>query len=84
MHTSVIDCSAFSCFLAVHFSVEDDESLLVLNSLLLKVSVTAYDESIATDRHFSIVVVPTLSRFIAVSSSITPSLLYVLAKDALS
>jgi hypothetical protein len=74
MHTSVIDCSAFSCFTAVHFPVEDDESILVLNSLLLKVSVTAYDESIATDRQLSIIAVHTLSRFIVVSSSIPPKL----------
>jgi hypothetical protein len=62
--------------------MEDGESLLVLNSLLFKMSITTYDESIAINRQLSIVVVHTLFRFIVVSSTITPKLLYVLAKDA--
>jgi hypothetical protein len=44
--------------------------------------VTTYDESIAIDRQLNIVVVHTLSKFIIVSSSITPKLLYVPAKNA--
>ncbi len=60
--------------------MEDGESLLVLNSLLFKMSVITYDESIAINRQLSIVVVRTFFRFIVVSSSITPKLLYFLAK----
>ncbi len=44
-------------------------------------SVTTYDESIAINKQLNIIVVYTLSKFIVVSSSITPRLLYVLAKD---
>ncbi len=51
----------FSWFLLV-FPIEDGESLLVFNSLLLKVLVTTSNESIATDRQLNnIVFIPSLA-----------------------